>query len=281
MRWSPGRDSGNVEDRRGAGGIGMAPMGVGGTIVLIVLSLIFGRNFVGGGDDTAPNASAPGEVAPPASESAVETREAQLVRFVFDTAQVTWSQVLGSEGKQWHDAKLVLFRDATQTGCGVGQTAMGPFYCPNDEKIYIDLSFYDELRNRFGAPGDFAEAYVITHELGHHVQHLLGIDAKVRRAQEQNPDQANALSVALELQADCYSGVWAYHTKEEKILEPGDIEQGLNAAAAVGDDRIQKEATGHVNVDRFTHGSSQQRATWFRRGFESGDPAACNTFGGS
>jgi predicted metalloprotease len=202
------------------------------------------------------------------------------VRFVFDTAQVTWSQVLNAAGAQWHDAKLVLFRNATPTGCGVGQTAMGPFYCPNDQKIYIDLAFNDELHTRFGAPGDFAEAYVITHELGHHVQHLLGTDQKVRRAQEANPDQANALSVALELQADCYSGVWANHTKDEKILEPGDIDAGLTAAAAVGDDRIQKEATGHVNVDRFTHGSSQQRASWFKRGFDSGDPAACNTFGG-
>jgi predicted metalloprotease len=278
MRWSPGRDSGNVEDRRGAGGFGMAPVGIGGSVILLVLSLIFGRDFMGSGDETAPNGSASGEVAPPVNESAAEKTEVQLVRFVFDTAQVTWSQVLTSEGTQWRDAKLVLFRDATQTGCGVGQTAMGPFYCPNDQKIYIDLAFYDELRNRFGAPGDFAEAYVITHELGHHVQHLLGTDAKVRRAQEQNPDQANALSVALELQADCYSGVWAHHTKDENILQPGDIDEGLNAAAAVGDDRIQKETTGRVNVDRFTHGSSQQRASWFKRGFQSGDPAACNTF---
>jgi predicted metalloprotease len=281
MRWSPGRDSGNIEDRRGASGFGMAPVGIGGSVILLVLSLIFGRDFMGGsGQTVSPSDSASGEVAPPVNESATEKRDVQLVRFVFDTAQVTWSQVLNSEGVRWHDAKLVLFRDATQTGCGVGQTAMGPFYCPNDQKIYIDLAFYDELRTRFGAPGDFAEAYVVTHELGHHVQHLLGTDAKVRRAQEQNPDQANALSVALELQADCYSGVWAHHTKDENILEPGDIESGLSAAAAVGDDRIQKETTGHVNVDRFTHGSSQQRVSWFRRGFESGDPAACNTFGG-
>jgi len=279
MRWSPGRDSGNVEDRRGSGGMGMAPMGIGGSIVLLVLSLIFGRDFIGSSDEPAPSPSASGEVAPPTDESASEKRDVQLVRFVFDTAQVTWSQVLNSEGAQYRDAKLVLFRNATPTGCGVGQTAMGPFYCPNDQKIYIDLAFYDELRTRFGAPGDFAEAYVITHELGHHIQHLLGTDAKVRRAQEQNPDAANALSVALELQADCYSGVWANHTKNEKILEPGDIESGLNAAAAVGDDRIQKQMTGHVNVDRFTHGSSQQRMTWFKRGFDSGDPGACNTFG--
>jgi len=259
--------------------MGMAPMGIGGSIVLLVLSLIFGRDFIGSSDETVPNDNASGEVAPPTSETATEKRDVELVKFVFDTAQVTWSQVLNSAGEQYRDARLVLFRNATPTGCGVGQTAMGPFYCPNDQKIYIDLAFYDELRSRFGAPGDFAEAYVITHELGHHIQHLLGTDAKVRRAQEQNPDAANALSVALELQADCYSGVWANHTKDEKILESGDIESGLSAAAAVGDDRIQKEMTGHVNVDRFTHGSSQQRMTWFKRGFDSGDPNACNTFG--
>jgi predicted metalloprotease len=277
MRWSPGRDSGNVEDRRGMGGMG-APMGIGGSVILLVLSLIFGRDFISGSDtDSGAPPAAGGDVAP-VNESPNEAKEAQLVRFVFDTAQVTWSQVLSQAGAQWRDAKLVLFRNATQTGCGVGQTAMGPFYCPMDQKIYIDLAFYDDLRSRFGAPGDFAEAYVITHELGHHVQHLLGTDAKVRRAQEQNPDQANALSVALELQADCYSGVWAAHTKSENILEPGDIDEGLNAAAAVGDDRIQRETTGRVNTDRFTHGSSQQRATWFKRGFTSGDPNSCNTF---
>jgi len=258
----------------------MAPMGIGGTVILLVLSLIFGRDFVSGsGEETAPPTTAAGDV-PPASESPAEAKEVQLVKFVFDTAQATWSKVLQSEGTQWRDAKLVLFRNATQTGCGVGQTAMGPFYCPLDQKIYIDLSFYDDLRSRFGAPGDFAEAYVITHELGHHVQHLLGTDAKVRRAQEQNPDQANALSVALELQADCYAGVWAHHTQDEKILEPGDIDEGLNAAAAVGDDRIQKQTTGRVRTDSFTHGSSQQRASWFKRGFTSGNPEACNTFAG-
>ena len=280
MRWSPGRDSGNVEDRRGSSGIGMAPMGIGGTVILLVLSLIFGRDFISGSDDeTAAPPAAAGDV-PPASESPAEAKNVQLVKFVFDTAQATWSKVLSRAGAPWRDAKLVLFRNATQTGCGVGQTAMGPFYCPVDQKIYIDLAFYDELRTRFGAPGDFAEAYVITHELGHHVQHLLGTDVKVRRAQQQNPDQANALSVALELQADCYAGVWANHTKDENILEPGDIDEGLNAAAAVGDDRIQKQTTGRVNVESFTHGSSQQRATWFRRGFTSGNPESCNTFGG-
>jgi predicted metalloprotease len=179
----------------------MAPMGIGGTVILLVLSLIFGRDFVSGsGEETAPPPTAGGDV-PPASESPAEAKNVQLVKFVFDTAQATWSKVLSQAGTPWHDAKLVLFRNATQTACGSAQSAMGPFYCPTDQKIYIDLAFYDELRTRFGAPGDFAEAYVITHELGHHVQHLLGTDVKVRRAMQQNPDQANALSVALELQA--------------------------------------------------------------------------------
>ena len=283
MRWSPGRDSGNVEDRRGSSGIGMAPMGIGGTVILLVLSLIFGRDFVSGScDQTAAPPAAAGDV-PPASESPAEAKNVQLVKFVFDTAQVTWSKVLSQAGAPWHDAKLVLFRNATQTGCGVGQTAMGPFYCPVDQKIYIDLAFYDELRTRFGAPGDFAEAYVITHELGHHVQHLLGTDVKVRRAQQQNPDQANALSVALELQADCYAGVWAAHAEEvsggKVALEAGDLEEGLRAAAAVGDDTLQKQTRGRVVPDSFTHGSAAERQHWLQQGYSTGDPKACNTFG--
>jgi len=278
MRWSPGGTSRNVEDRRGSGGFGMAPMGIGGTVVLLVLSLIFGRDFISGSSEQAPSSSAGGEVAP-ADQSPAEQREVQLVSFVLDTAQATWARLLPkTENTAWHDAKVVLYRDATQTGCGVGQTTMGPFYCPNDEKIYVDLSFFDDLRSRFGAPGEFAQAYVLTHELGHHVQHLLGADAQVRRAQQGSPDQANGLSVRLELQADCYAGIWAHYSQEQQILEQGDIEKAMNAAAAVGDDRLQRQATGHVNTDSFTHGSSAQRASWFRKGFDSGDPHACNTF---
>lgn len=278
MRWTPGGTSRNVEDRRGSG-LGM-PVGIGGTVVLLVLSLIFGRDFLSGtGDQTTQQSQ--GQVAP-VQQSPGEAREVQFVSFVLDTAQATWAQLLPQAmHTPWHDAKLVLFRDATQTGCGVGQTAMGPFYCPLDEKIYIDLAFYDELRSRFGAPGDFAQAYVITHELGHHVQHLLGTDEQVRRAQEANPDMANALSVRLELQADCYAGVWGHATQQEQILEAGDIEEGLNAAAAVGDDRIQRRATGRVNADTFTHGSSAQRVGWFKKGFASGDPRDCDTFAGT
>ena len=277
MRWTPGGTSRNVEDRRGSG-LGM-PVGIGGTVILLVLSLIFGRDFISGSSDQTSQQS-PGE-ATPVQQTPEEAKQVQFVSFVLDTAQSTWAQLLpATMHARWHDAKLVLFRDATQTGCGVGQTAMGPFYCPLDEKIYIDLAFYDELRNRFGAPGDFAQAYVITHELGHHVQHLLGTDEQVRRAQEGNPDMANALSVRLELQADCYAGVWGHATQQEQILEAGDIEEGLSAAAAVGDDRIQRQTTGQVNADTFTHGSSAQRVSWFKKGFASGDPRDCDTFAG-
>jgi predicted metalloprotease len=278
MRWNPGGQSRNVEDRRYGGGFGMAPMGIGGSVILLVLGLIFGRDFISGTNGDPAQQSSSGEVAP-VDQSPAEAREAQLVSFVLDTAQATWAQVLPQEmGAPWHDAKLVLFRNQTPTGCGTGQTAMGPFYCPLDQKVYIDLSFYDELRDQFGASGDFAQAYVLTHELGHHVQHLLGTDAKVRRAQEEHPRDANALSVALELQADCYSGVWANHTQQEHMLQTGDIEAGLNAAASVGDDRIQRATTGHVDIESFTHGSSQQRAAWFRTGYTSGNPNDCNTF---
>ena len=277
MRWTPGGPSRNVEDRRGASGMRLAPMGIGGAIIVLVLSLLFGRDFSTGPSNTSQTSG--GEVVAPAEESAEEAREAALASFVLDTAQVTWSQLVPSVfGVPWRDAKLVLYRQATPTACGIGQSGMGPFYCPLDEKVYIDLSFYDDLRTRFGAPGKFAEAYVLTHEIGHHVQHLLGIDQQVRRAQQAYPDQANALSVALELQADCLSGVWAHFTKSEQILEPGDIEQGLGAAAAVGDDRLQRATAGHVDVDSFTHGSSAQRVAWFRRGYESGNPKDCDTF---
>jgi predicted metalloprotease len=280
MRWTPGGESQNVEDRRGSGGFGMGPIGIGGGVVLLILSLIFGRDFVSGSGGSGSNGqrNVGGEVAP-VQESPEEAKEVQFVSFVLDTAQATWASILPRQmGTPWHDAKLVLFRNATHTGCGVGQTAMGPFYCPLDQKIYIDLGFYDELRSRFGAPGDFAQAYVLTHELGHHVQHLLGIDDRVRRAQIENPDQANALSVRLELQADCFAGIWAHETQREQMLEPGDVEEALNAASSVGDDRIQRAATGHVNADTFTHGTAVQRAMWFRRGFDSGNPKECNTF---
>ena len=287
MRWTPGGESSNIEDRRGdsGGGGGFGPMhfGIGGTIIVLVLSLIFHRNlftlFDNGGAATT-EASADSS-APPATESPAEHREVQFVSFVLDDAQQTWAKILPQEGVQWHDAKLVLFRDGVQSGCGEAETAMGPFYCPLDEKVYIDLGFYDELRDKFGAPGEFAQAYVLAHELGHHVQRLEGIDQQVRRLQKQHPEQANELSVKLELQADCYAGVWGHSTDQRQLLDKGDIDSGLQAAASVGDDRLQRMSTGHVSPESFTHGTSAQRSSWFKRGFDSGDPKSCDTFGAS
>ena len=199
---------------------------------------------------------------------------------MLDSAQAMWAEALPrATGTQYRPATLVLFRDAVQSGCGAAQSAMGPFYCPLDEKMYIDLGFYDELAQRFGAPGDFAQAYVLAHEIGHHVQHVLGISNEVRRAQQGNPGEANALSVRLELQADCFAGVWA--STVPHMIEPGDLQEGLTAAAAIGDDRLQRQAGGGVNPEGFTHGTSAQRQEWLRRGLESGgDPNACDTFAG-
>jgi predicted metalloprotease len=275
MRWSPRGRSRNLEDRRGMG-LG-APMGIGGTIILLVLGLIFGQDFLGDAPVADPTTTATGGALAP-SDSAAEEPAVQFVSFVLDDAQQTWQQTFARSGEQYRDAKLVLFRDGVQSACGVGQSAMGPFYCPLDEKVYVDLGFFDELRGRFGAPGDFAQAYVLAHEIGHHVQNLLGTANGVREAQQRNPQMANELSVRQELQADCYAGVWGHSTAQRNILERGDVDEGLAAAAAVGDDRIQRQTTGRVNVDAFTHGTAEQRAMWFRRGLESGDPNSCDTF---
>jgi uncharacterized protein len=279
MRWTPGGPSSDLEDRRGSsGGFGGGGMriGLGGAAVLLVLSLIFKQNFFallgGDGGGAAPTASGP------VASTPEEDQEVQFVSFVLDDAQSTWETIFRQHGQPYEHAKLVLFRDAIQSACGFAQAATGPFYCPGDEKVYIDLGFYDELRQRFGAPGDFAQAYVLTHELGHHVQRLLGTEAKVREAQQQRPDQANALSVGLELQADCYAGIWGHETAQRQILEAGDVEEGLAAAAAVGDDRIQRMSGQGVHPEGFTHGTSAQRSTWFRRGFESGRLEDCDTF---
>ena len=280
MRWTPGGRSRNIEDRRAGGGMrgGVAGMGIGGTVILVVLSLIFGRDLtsLGGAPAEQVTAESQGEVA--LNESPEEARRVEFVSAVLDSAQLMWAQALPrATGTPYRDAKLVLFRNVVQSGCGTAQSAMGPFYCPLDEKIYIDLGFYDELQQRFGAPGDFAQAYVLAHEIGHHVQYVLGIDQEVRRAQQGNPGQANPLSVRLELQADCLAGVWGNAARN--LLEPGDLEEGLTAAAAIGDDRLQRMSGGGVNPEGFTHGSSAQRTAWLRRGLESGDPNACDTFG--
>jgi predicted metalloprotease len=253
-------------------------MGIGGTVVLLVLSLIFGRDFIGE-SGVQPGVTSTSNGGLSAADSAREEPQVIFVSQVLDDAQQTWARILPKYGTPYRDAKLVLFRDATETGCGVGQSAMGPFYCPLDEKVYIDLGFYDELQRRLGASGDFAQAYVIAHELGHHVQHLLGTDEQVRRAQQGDPGVANQYSVRLELQADCFAGVWGRSTEQRNLLSEGDIEEGMNAAASVGDDRILQKAGRSANADTFTHGSSAQRVSWFKKGYDSGDPRACDTFG--
>ena len=281
MRWSPGHRSTNVEDRRGSGGRfirGAGGMGAGTLVVLLVLSLIFKRDFfslVGGGgvDPTAETAAAP-----PANTTPEEERLVSFVSFVLDDAQSTWRRLLSGGGGTYRDAKLVLFRDAVQSACGFAESATGPFYCPADEKVYIDLGFFEELQQRFGAPGDFAQAYVLAHEIGHHVQNLLGTEAQVREMRTRRADLANELSVRLELQADCYAGAWGHSAAQRDRLEPGDVEEGLAAAAAVGDDRLQRMGGGRVVPESFTHGSSAQRQEWFQRGFEGGRPDACDTF---
>jgi Predicted metalloprotease len=274
MKWTPGGRSGNLEDRRSGGGLAKG-LGIGGTVIVLALSLFTGRNLF---QDLGVSPGTGENTAMTAADSAREEPEVQFVSFVLDDVQNTWAQVLPKYGAAFHPAKLVLFRNSTEAGCGLAQSAMGPFYCPLDQKVYIDLGFYDELKQRFGASGDFAQAYVLAHELGHHVQHLLGIDEKVRQQQDARPDMANQLSVRLELQADCFAGVWANSTSQRNLLQSGDVDEALTAASAVGDDRIQQQTTGRVNVDAFTHGSAAQRAQWFRAGFDSGDVRACDTF---
>jgi uncharacterized protein len=256
-------------------------MGIGGAVIALILSLVFGVNiFDSGGGTPVPQQAAPGAAQPPVSSSPEEEKRMQFVSFVVDDVQQTWDQLLPKvDGQQYRHAHLAVFRNAVNTGCGQAPAEVGPFYCPVDQKVYLDLSFFDELAQRFGAPGDFAQAYVIAHEFGHHVQHLLGIEQRVKQMQESRPDAANQLSVALELQADCFAGVWGNSTSQRKLLEQGDIEEGLRAASAVGDDRIQAQTTGSIRPDTFTHGSSAQRSQWFKRGLESGDPNSCDTFG--
>jgi uncharacterized protein len=276
MLWTPGGRSANLEDRRSGGGMGRG-LGLGGTVVVLALSLITGRNLFS--DLGVQPAITSGSAEMSATDSAREEPEVQFVSFVLDDVQTTWSKILADQNVQFTPARLVLFRNSTDSGCGPAQSAMGPFYCPVDQRVYIDLGFYDELKTKYGAAGDFAQAYVLAHELGHHIQHLTGTDAKVRQAEEQHPDQANQYSVRLELQADCYAGVWANKSDQKNELSPGDIDEALTAAAAVGDDRIQQRETGSVNVDSFTHGSAAQRTEWFKRGYQGGDMNSCNTFG--
>jgi predicted metalloprotease len=279
MKWTPGGSTEDIEDRRGQGGGGFrgGPVGIGVVLVLLVLSVLTGRNFLSLVDPNAIGGTEPSSSGP-ATSSPDEDRLVQFVTFVINDTQATWARLLPGE---YQKTTLVLFRDSTPTACGMGQTASGPFYCPGDQKVYIDLGFYDELRQRFGASGDFAQAYVIAHEVGHHIQRLRGIEGRVRQAQEARPSATNALSVRLELQADCYAGIWGHSTAERKILEAGDVDEALSAAASIGDDRIQRMSGRGVQPESFTHGSSAQRVEWFKRGFDSGDLDACDTFSGS
>jgi predicted metalloprotease len=276
MRWTPGRQSENLEDRRGRRLKPSWGIGILGMLLLGLLTLVTGRNFLVFAPDVARNTPMREENGP-VQASPDEERQVQFVSFVLDDTQNTWRKVLGD---RYRDTKVVVFRGSTPTACGFGQAATGPFYCPMDEKVYIDLGFFDELHQRFGARGDFAQAYVLAHEMGHHLQHVLGIEPAVRRAMEQRPDLRNELSIRLELQADCLAGVWGHSTAQRDILEQGDVEEGLRAAAAIGDDRIQRQTQGWVAPESFTHGSSAQRVEWFRRGLQYGDVDRCDTFKG-
>lgn len=287
MRWQGNRESDNVEDVRGASGgrrglpVGGRGIGLGTVVIALVAGWIFGVNpltvlsVLGGGGGAPSVAEAPQGGRPPADDTM-----ARFVSTVLADTEDVWREQFRALGGRYQEPKLVLFKDAWPTACGQGEAAMGPFYCPGDQKVYIDLSFYEQMRSRLGAPGDFAQAYVIAHEVGHHVQHLMGITEKVDAARRRtDPARANALSVRLELQADCFAGVWAHHAQRARqVLEQGDLEEALNAASQIGDDTLQRNAGGRVRPETFTHGSSQQRVAWFRRGLERGSVAECDTF---
>jgi uncharacterized protein len=280
VRWRRGTGGGQIEDRRGASPIALGG-GAAGGIGLVVLLLFY---LLGGGGSASGGGPLEGLPELPAAQGQTgpdpDAELKDFVGFVVQDVQQSWTTAFANSNKQYEPTRLVLFENATQTGCGVGSAQTGPFYCPLDRKVYLDLGFFRDLRSRFGAPGDFAQAYVIAHEFGHHVQNILGVNSEVRQQQQRDPSQANELSIRLELQADCLAGVWAHSAYEEDLLESGDLEEGLAAAAAVGDDRIQEQTSGRVNPEQWTHGSSEQRVSWFKKGFDSGDPGACDTFDG-
>jgi len=281
MKWEGRGESGNIEDRRGAGGGGMRmglPVGggIGGVVLLLLFSALTGQNpldLIGGSSDDT-GTSEPGPAAAPATDP-----QTRFMRVVLKDTEDTWTSIFRSNGSSYQEPTLVLFSGATNTACGLGESAMGPFYCPPDRKVYLDTSFFEELDQRFGAPGDFAQAYVIAHEIGHHVQNLLGVSDRVSSARQRvSRGEGNALSVRLELQADCYAGVWGHYAAQHDLLQPGDAEEGLPAAAAIGDDRLQRQTQGRVVPESFTHGSSEQRVSWLKRGLESGQIQSCDTF---
>lgn len=280
MRWRGGRRSTNIEDRRGARA-GPKLLGGGvGTIVLVLVAMYFGvdptpllQAVQGGGSASSSGTQ-------PSAEDLKNDPLADMVSVVVADTEDVWTEIFASQGRRYEAPTLVMFTGSTQSACGLGQAAMGPFYCPADKKAYIDLRFYDQMRTRFNAPGDFAQAYVIAHEIGHHVQNLLGVSGQVHQMKQRlNKEEANALSVRLELQADCLAGVWALRAdKARNLLEAGDVEEALNAASAIGDDTLQRQSRGTVVPESFTHGSAAQRQRWFREGLGSGDPDACDTF---
>ncbi|RKH58549.1 KPN_02809 family neutral zinc metallopeptidase [Corallococcus aberystwythensis] len=282
MRWEGGRRSSNVEDRRG-GGFGR-PLAVGGGAASLVVALLV--MLLGGDPSDVQIGSRGSPYSDPAtggSGNVTDPQQEKMKDFasvVLADTEDTWPALLEPQGVRYVQPHMVLFTGAVQSACGMQESAVGPFYCPGDQKVYLDLSFFDELESRFGAPGDFGRAYVIAHEVGHHVQNLLGISRKVQSLRNRtSEEQANQLSVLTELQADCFAGIWANHAqKERNLLEQGDVEEGLGAASAVGDDTLQKRARGHVVPESFTHGSAAQRMTWFKRGLEQGTLEACDTF---
>ncbi|HEU5195208.1 MAG TPA: neutral zinc metallopeptidase [Methylomirabilota bacterium] len=275
MRWTGGRRSGNIEDRRGMGRGALVAGGGIGSIVLLLIALFLGVDP--GGLLQTDEPSSPVTQSP--SGSVAHDDEREFVSVVLADTEDTWREIFQRMGRQYREPKLVLFTGAVQSACGMAGAAVGPFYCPSDQKLYLDLSFFRALRDRFRAPGDFAQAYVIAHEVGHHVQTLLGITEAVAPARQRGGPQANALSVRFELQADCLAGIWAHHAKNARdILEEGDLEEALDAASAIGDDRLQRQAQGRVAPESFTHGSSKQRVAWFARGFETGEVRQCDTF---
>lgn len=274
MRWQGRAGSGNIEDRRGMGMALPVGGGIGGLVLLLLFSALTGTNPI----DIINSSSEPTDTVGTSGSDANDTQK-QFISVVLKDTEDTWSEVFRQHGQTYDPPTLVLFTQATQSACGVGQSAMGPFYCPNDRKVYLDLSFFEDLDTRFGAPGDFAQAYVVAHEVGHHVQTLLGLSDQVHSAQQRSSERAaNQLSVRMELQADCYAGVWGHYAARKDLLDPGDAQEGLRAAAAIGDDRLQRQTQGRVVPESFTHGSSDQRVSWLRRGLDSGKIEACNTF---
>lgn len=283
MRWEGRSGSENVEDRRGRGSGGL-PLRGGTSIILVLAVMVAGyygidlTPLLNEGSPVTVGVDAGGDYTPSPEEQSM----AQFTSVALKTTEDTWGDIFQKMGRSYPPPKLVLYTGVTETACGYGQAAMGPFYCPEDQTVYIDLSFYQDMKARMGGGGDFAEGYVLAHEVGHHIQHLLGVDQKVRQLQEgASKREANQLSVRLELQADCYAGVWGKAMQRQNILDPGDLEEALNTASAIGDDRLQKQSMGRVVPDSFTHGTSEQRLYWFKRGFDSGDPNSCDTFSDS